>query len=58
MKTAPKYDARTALRQIARANDCRADVKAMCITDAHGRSSYPTREFLKRAWEAYLAARD
>ena len=58
MKTAPKYDARTALRQIARANGCTANVKAGCITDQHGRDSYPSREFLKRAWEAYLAARD
>ena len=53
-----RYDARTALRQIARANDCRADVKAGCIVDRYGRSSYPTKAFLKSAWEAYLASRD
>ena len=57
MSKTPKFDARTALRQIARANDAKADVKAGCITDAHGRTSYPTRDFLKRAWDAYLAER-
>ena len=57
MSKTPKFDARTALRQIARANNAKADVKAGCITDASGRDSYPTREFLKRAWAAYLAER-
>lgn len=57
MSKTPKFDARTALRQIARANGCTANVKAGCITDAHGRDSYPTRDFLKRAWDAYLAER-
>ena len=58
MNKTPKFDSRTALRQIARANNCTANVKAGCITDQHGRDSYPTREFLKRAWDAYLAERN
>ena len=58
MKKTPKYDARTALRYIAKCNDCTADVACGCIVDRHGRSSYPTKQFLKNAWAAYLAERN